>query len=231
MITFYAFGPMWGLPDPSPFVSKTEIHLKMAGLDYETEFGGYSKAPKGKLPFIEDGGETVADSTFIRRHIEKKYGFDFDAGLTRAERATAWAVERMLEDHLYWAVLYFRWVDYENFWAGPASFFKGAPEEAIKQQREEVVEKARAHGIGRHSPEEVATLGCESLDALATLLDDGPYLFGEKPSGADATAFALVAGALCPLFDSPLRDGAESLPNLKRYKDRMMKQFYPELAR
>ena len=34
MITLYAFGPLWGLPDPSPFVIKTETQLKMSGLAY-----------------------------------------------------------------------------------------------------------------------------------------------------------------------------------------------------
>ena len=31
---------------------------------------------------------------------EKKYGFDFDAGLTSERRAAAWAAEKMCEDHL-----------------------------------------------------------------------------------------------------------------------------------
>ncbi len=32
MITLYAAGPAYGLPEGSPHVTKTEIHLKMAGL-------------------------------------------------------------------------------------------------------------------------------------------------------------------------------------------------------
>src|SRR5947209_16311854 len=100
MITLYTFGPAFGLPDPSPFVTKAEMLLKLAGLPYRTDTSGFGKAPKGKLPYIEDDGERVADSTFIRFHIEKKYGFDFDAGLDAQQRATAWAFEKMAEDHL-----------------------------------------------------------------------------------------------------------------------------------
>ena len=74
MITLYTFGPAFGLPDPSPFVTKAEVLLKMAGLSYRTDTNGLSKAPKGKLPYIDDDGGRVADSTFIRWHIEKKYG-------------------------------------------------------------------------------------------------------------------------------------------------------------
>jgi glutathione S-transferase len=88
MMTLYTFGPAFGLPDPSPFVTKVEILLKMAGLPYRTETNGFGKAPKGKLPYIDDDGERIADSTFIRWHIEKKYKFDFDRGLSAEQRAT-----------------------------------------------------------------------------------------------------------------------------------------------
>jgi hypothetical protein len=37
--------------------------LKFAGLEFSEDRGGYHKAPKGKLPFIDDEGLMVADST------------------------------------------------------------------------------------------------------------------------------------------------------------------------
>src|SRR5262245_34806888 len=119
MITLYVFGPRFGLPDPSPFVTKAELLLKMAGLPYRTDANGFSKAPKGKLPYIDDDGERVADSTFIRLHLERKHGIDFDRGLSGGERAIAWAFEKMVEDNLYWAVLESRWMDDANFNKGP----------------------------------------------------------------------------------------------------------------
>ena len=45
--------------------------LKFAGLEYQEERSIPSNAPKGKVPYIDDEGTTVADSTFIRFHIEK----------------------------------------------------------------------------------------------------------------------------------------------------------------
>jgi hypothetical protein len=127
MITLYGFGPAFGLPDPSPFVMKAELLLKMAGLPYKADTGGMRKAPKGKLPYIVDDGEAVGDSTFIRWHIEKKYQIDFDRGLTPEQRAIAWAFEKMLEDHLYWAVVKDRWLNDANFAKGPRKFFRGLP--------------------------------------------------------------------------------------------------------
>src|SRR6476661_2469468 len=121
MITLYSFGPGFGLPDPSPFVTKAEVLLKMAKLPYRIDTSGFKKAPKGKLPYIDDDGETIADSTFIRWHLEKKYKIDFDRGLSPEQRAIAWAFEKMLEEHLYWAVVHARWMDDVNFAKGPAS--------------------------------------------------------------------------------------------------------------
>src|SRR5438067_105307 len=106
MITLSAFGPMWGVADPSPFVIKTQVQLKMAGLAYRSERRRPPEGPKGKVPFIEDDGERIGDSTFIRDHVERKYGVDLDQGLTRRQKALAWMVERVVEDHIYWATIY-----------------------------------------------------------------------------------------------------------------------------
>ena len=89
MINLSAFGPLWGVPDPSPFVIKTEVQLKMAGLAYRKQRAMPPSSPKGQLPYIEDDGVMIADSTFIRAHIERKYGLDLDAPLDRQSRAQA----------------------------------------------------------------------------------------------------------------------------------------------
>jgi len=57
------------------------------------------------------------------------------------------------------------------------------------------------------------------------------YFTGESACGADATAFAFVAGALSPVFETPVRRATERHANLVAYRDRMMARFYPELAK
>jgi glutathione S-transferase len=230
MITLHVFGPAFLLPDPSPFVMKTEVQLKMSGLPYRTERGGFDKAPKAKIPYIEDGGRLLGDSTFIREHIEKSHGIDLDRALTAGQRALAWTIERMLEDHLYWAMLHGRWMDDANFAKGPARFFDGAPDTVRQQARDRVRADLRAQGIGRHSDSEIAELGGRSLAALSSLLDSKPYLMGAEPCGVDATALAMVAGVLTPLFEMPLRILAAAHPNLVAYSDRMMRRFYPNFV-
>jgi len=232
MITLYNFGPAFGLPDPSPFVTKAEMLLKMAGQPYAVDTGGFNKAPKGKLPYIIDDGETIADSTFIRWHLEKKYQIDLDRGLGAEQRAVAWAFEKMLEEHLYWAMVHARWMDDANFDKGPRNFFRTIPAPIrpvlVPMIRRQVRRALHSQGMGRHSPEEIVALGIRSIDATADFLGTKPYMMGLEPTGLDATAFAFLAGVLCPLFETKLRTAAERRDNLRRYVGRMTIRFYPD---
>ena len=232
MITLFTFGPAFGLPDPSPFVTKADVTLKMAGLSYRTDTGGFRKAPKGKLPYIEDDGELIADSTFLRWHIEKKYKIDLDRGLSAEQRAIAWAFEKMMEDNLYWTLVDARWMDDENFARGPSHFFRRLPAPIrpvmVPLIRRKVRGMLHAHGMGRHARADIAQLGTRSIDAIADYLGPKPFFFGTEPTGIDATTFAFVAGVLCPRFDTPLRNAAERHDNLKRYVDRITSRYYPD---
>jgi glutathione S-transferase len=234
MITLYGFGPGFGLPEISPFVTKTEVQLRMAGLAYRKERAMPPASPKGQLPFIDDEGEVVADSTFIRAHIERKYGFDFDAGLDQQSRAQAWAFERMIEHHVYWALVGARWVEPENFAKGPSHFFDGAPDDRREKLREDaqfrVAENYLLSGLGRHAPDDDVDLAIRSIFALSVQLGDKAYLMGEKPCGVDATAFGALAGILTPFFASKLRSEVETFGNLTAYVDRMMRQYYPDFV-
>jgi glutathione S-transferase len=235
MITLYTFGPSFGLPDPSPFVMKGEMLLKLSGLAYGTRTRGFAKAPKGKLPYIDDGGTLVADSTLIRLHLERQHGIDFDRGLSPRDRGIAWATEKMLEDHLYWHLIYWRWLVEANFERGPKNFFKRVPAIIRPFAERSVLKRLRrnlwGHGIGRHNEAENMLMAARAVDAVSQMLGDNRYFMGATPCGADATVFAFAAGAMCPTFDSPLRSKVESTPNLAAYVQRMMAEFFPPFAR
>ncbi|SOY44177.1 conserved hypothetical protein, Metaxin-like protein [Cupriavidus taiwanensis] len=234
MITLYTFGPAFGLPDASPFVTKAEMLLKLAGLPYHARRGSLRRAPKGKLPYLDDMGRIVADSTMIRWHIEKTYHIDFDEGLGAAERGIAWAAEKLMEDHLYWAVARVRWLDQANFDKGPAQFFRGVPAPvrglAERLVRYKVRKTLWGQGLGRHSEEDLVALASKGVTSIADILGDKRYLMGDKPCGADATLFAFAGSLLCPVFDTPIRTAAEGHANLVAYMERMRAEFYPELA-
>lgn len=234
MITLYTFGPAFGLPDASPFVTKAEVLLKMSGLPYRTDTSGFSKAPKGKMPYIDDDGVVVADTTFIRLHLQRRHGVDFDGTLAPAARAVAWAFEKLCEDHLYWTLLHARWMIDENFDIGPRRFFDDAAR-ALRPAiaalaRRQVRRDLKGHGMGRHSEDQIAQLATRDLIAIADFLGDKPYLMGGAPCGADATVFAFVAACFPACFKTPIRIAAELQPNLVAYRNRMMRAYFPELA-
>ena len=231
MITLFTFGPFFGQPDASPFVIKAMLLLKMAGLDYKARPAAPYKAPKGKLPYIDDDGEKVADSTFIRFHIEKKYGFDFDAGLTPEQKATGWALEKLCEDHLYWLVLAERWMDEGNFAKGPSRFFNSAPAPLRPflraMIRGKIKQALQAQGLYRHTLDERRELTRRGLGAIAALIGDKPFLFGDEPRGADATLGAFIIAGLCPIFTSAARDEIETQPALVAYARRIEARYFP----
>lgn len=232
MITLYTFGRMFGLPDPSPFCMKGEVLLKMAGRPFKLDHSGFRRAPKGKQPYIEDDGAVVADTTFIRWHLEQKYGIDFDKGLPAADKAVAWAFEKLCEDNLYFGLVHARWMNDSNFDKGPRRYFDEAPAPIrpliVAKVRRDVRGTLKGQGLGRHSNAEIDRLAIHGIDALADFLADKPYLMGAMPCGADATVFAFVASLLCPLFETPMRTAAEKRANLVAYNARCMQRFYPE---
>ncbi len=151
----------------------------------------------------------ISDSTFIRKHIEETYGIDLDAALDERQRAEAWAIERMVENQLYWMLVHMRWLIPENFDRGPSHFFDAAPEEVRDQVRCEtrarVGDVVYMAGPGRHALPEIVDLGTRSLSSLSMLLGWRPYLMGDRPmrggrdsvrcSGRLADAFLRFAAA------------------------------------
>lgn len=234
MIKLYTFGPLHNLPDGSPFVIKAMLLMKFAGLPYQERTGGPHKAPKGKLPYIEDDGDVIADTAFIRFHIENKYGFDFDAGLDARDRAIAWAVEKMCEEHLYWAQLYTMWMDDGNFERGMARYLEVAPaplRPLLKRYLRKRIEKTlKMQGFGRHSREELEKLAIRDIDAIAAILGDKPFLMGDKPCGVDAIVWAQLAAFTAPFVQSPIGLATRKYGILVDYVDRIGQTYFPNFA-
>ena len=187
MLTLLVYGPDFGLLDSSPFCEKALTLLKMSGLAFTTAPPQFSKAPKGKFPVLMDNGAAVADSTLIRFHLETVHGIDFDRGAPADLIASAWAFEKLCEDHLYWMLVHERWMIDENFERGPKTYFSSVPSVArpvvSALVRRGVRRSLHAQGSGRYTPAERVALARRAFDALETHLDVRPFLGGEDPCG------------------------------------------------
>lgn len=230
MIILYGSTAYFGLPDPSPFVTKAEVLLKMSGLPYENKEMSFKQAPKNKVPYIGDEGRLIADSYFIRHHMETRYHIDFSGGYSTDEQARAWTIERMLEEHFYWFLVHDRWANDENFERGPRQFFLKAPAPVrpfVTWMVRRIVNKAlHAQGTGRHNDAERLELAKADVDAVSVFLGNKPYLLGDRICGADATVFSFMLGASCPLFESDIRRHIEQKTNIMDYVARLNGEFY-----
>jgi glutathione S-transferase len=237
MIKVHKFGPSFGLPDASPFVMKVETYLRLSGQKYETVVGDVRKAPRTQLPVLEDDGKLIPDSTAIVEHLEGKRSEKLDARLDAKQRAVGQAFKSMLEEHLYFGLLFMRWAT-DDGWTvfepslremlgqmGVPGLMKGM---IAKSARKQVVERARRQGIGRAPRAEVVAACKKILDALSEQLGDGPYVFGAEPTTYDATAYAFVAGSLCPAFDNEVRKHAATKKNLVDYEARIKEKFWKD---
>lgn len=231
MLKLYQFRPAFGLPNASPFCMKVETYLRMTGIPYECpRRADIRRAPKGKLPYIVDGGRVIADSSFIVDYLKSTYGDMLDAHLAPAERAVALAMQRLLEENLYWAVLYTRWVDAAGWTLTREAFFGWmkpplswiVPPLARRGLRREL----HGHGMGRHAPEEIIAIGCRDLTALADYLADKPYLMGDRPTSLDAAGYAFLANLLWVPLDSSLKRHAAARANLGDYCARMKARYF-----
>jgi glutathione S-transferase len=231
MLEVFAFQPFWnefGLLNPSPFCTKLEVYLRLAKIPYKTHVvHNPGHAPRKKLPFIKEGGKTICDTTLIIDYLKTTYGNALDQNLSATLQAQALAVQRLLEEHLYWIIVYSRWVDPKGFARVKADFFNKLPRivqlilPRVLQKRTE--KTLWMQGIGRFSPEGIYVSGKNDVMALSELLSDKKFFFGDAPTSIDASLYAMLTAILYSPIPSPLQVSTQQLINLNAYCERMQK--------
>jgi glutathione S-transferase len=230
-LTLLQYAPCLGLRNASPFCMKGDALLALTGQPYVTEvFADPRKAPKGKLPVLRHRGKLIADSTFIRRYLEGTLSFDFDAGLSDAERATADAFVKLCEEHLYWVLFYSRWMEEANWPAIRDAYFADIPALVrpliTKQIRKAAFAAMQGHGLGRHTRSRDLRAGCGRPALARALLGRQALLHGRLPTSADATVYAWMSSILDAPLESPLKTAAQSHQNLVSYTQRAGQRLF-----
>jgi glutathione S-transferase len=236
VITLYQFQPCLGVNNPSPFCLKLETYLRMADLPYEVAPNAdVLKAPKKKLPYIldsgQDGNTTVADSSFIIDYLKQTYGDPLDQHLSPSEQAISLAFQRLIEDNLYWALMYSRWAEDDNWAVVRKVYFSDLPP-VVRSivpgiARRDALKSLYGHGMGRHSRAEIYDIGKRDIKALSDFLGAKPFLMGENPTSLDAIGYSMVVNFIRIELPSVLSDYARQLDNLRGYCDRMESRFWP----
>ncbi|SIN98480.1 Glutathione S-transferase [Rhodovulum sp. ES.010] len=223
MRALHVFAPALDTISPSPFSVKSLLLLQMSGLPFERAAGDPRKAPKGKLPVLVEDDRAIPDSQAIQHHLADEHGFDPDAHLTKRQRAEAAAIRALVEEHLYWTLVHARWIERPD--AVRQAFFAALPaalrRPVFAMVRRQVARALHAQGTGRHGAAEIDAMAEEGIAALATLVGDAPYVFGDRPSGIDTVVFGFLENVLQPPLDTPLKVAARRHPTLVTYHKRL----------
>jgi glutathione S-transferase len=220
MITLYSYPTLFGVADNNGYGLKVFAFLKLAGVSFRHEhIFDASKAPRGQLPYIVDGNDTVGDSETILAYVIEKYRPAIDAGLSTAQRTTNLLVTRMLDD-LYWVMSYSRWKD-ERYWqAFRDALLREHPNltaEGLMKAKEFNAQRYHYQGIGRYDPDAAMARGLADLGALAQLIPAQGYLHGEAPTSIDAAIYGFIANIYFYDIDTPLKQFVVAHDNIVRH--------------
>lgn len=221
-----------GIGNFSPFCLKLETYLKAVGVDYQVEnFKGdpAKGSPKGKLPFIRHKDQDIADSTLIIEWLRQHKDIDLDQGLDAKLHAHSFAYQRMIEDHLGQALLYFRWQDSSGWERTREPFFGSLPVPlkwfVPNLVRKQMIRQLWEKGMGRHLKTEVQKFVDQDLFALDQLLGEKEFLLDEQFRTLDATAYGMLANFAHPI-NPELKERIDQFPHLIRYVQTIQKKFW-----
>lgn len=215
-------------PSYVPFAVKLETYLRMANLPY-MNVHSYEMSPKGKMPWIEYNGEIVSDSQFCIEFLNKKFDKDLNKHLSLENKAIGRAFQKMLEENTYWTMMLFRlnfdddmkMMSLENM----SRFLKWWSHRYYCRWN---LRNAKAHGIGRHSKQEVHSIMMADLKALSDFLGKKKFLFGENPCETDCSIFGQLSQFYWHTFGNPPEIAIKEFTNLCQYCERMKETFWPD---
>ena len=234
MLKLVQFHPAFGVRNMSPFCLKLETWLRMSGIEYEVVWNSSTRdAPKGKLPYIEDGDLRLGDSSLIIDYLISQHGDRLDSWLDVRQQAQALAWRTLFEEGLIYPILYSRWIDPAG-WQLTQQLFDPLPppkrQIIADSQRESVRQRLDGQGMGRHSAKEIYHLGSRYLSAIEAQLGEQPFMLGAQPSALDATAYGFLANLLDTPFENPLNQQASATPRFSAYVMQMKKRYFSEPA-
>lgn len=233
MIKLTVYPAAFEEPTASPFCMKSICMLQASGIPYElVETFDPRQAPKAKLPFIEVDGQQVPDSEQIRAFIETAADLDFDEGLSERERGISRAMIRMVEEHIYFAIVADRWAEDDNWVHLQSTFFKQIP--AIlrgfvtRSIRKGALAQLNGQGMGRHSSEERFDRVRRDLIAIREVLGDKDFLFGDHPTAADYSTVPMLRASIVTPVEKPIGAFIKGDSILMSYVTRGTDTFYPK---
>lgn len=225
MLVLYTYPRGFGQFSLSPFCVKAAALLEMSGLDWSRrDLDDPRKMPHAKLPVLHTEARLIPDSDNIRRFLESE-GAIFDPDLTDMQRAQSHALIRMAEEHLYFNLVLDRWGDDAVWPTIRETYFAKIPallrKPVANGLRRSLMRGLKSHGIARFSPEERLARVEQDLQAIQSLLWQGKFLMGDRPTSADFSVGPMLAAIRSTPVKTRLSRRVAQDAQLSDYIDRL----------
>lgn len=220
--------PCSNIPSFLPASLKLETYLRMHKIPYENKYVHKLGSDKVKLPFIEYQGDKVQDANFCIKYLNSKFELSPDAHLTEEQRAIAHAFSTMAEENTYWSLAYYRWVDNfsetKKYYSNLAPFVKDV---RPKLDQNKCIKCMQAHGIGKHTKDEIYGIAEADLRAISSFLGEKEFFMDAEPSTIDCTMFGLLASVISGAPESPqAKLIKEEMQNLEKFCETMKLNYW-----
>lgn len=225
MLTLLTYRKGFGQFSLSPFCVKAAYLLQHSGQRWQRQdLNDPRKMPHGKLPVLKTEARLIADSDSIRLWLQEQ-GADFDPGLSDIQKGQAQAVIRMAEEHLYFQLVMDRWGNDAVWPTIRETLFKDIPgllrKPIANSLRRNLIKGLTTQGIARFSEQERMVRLNRDLQAIGSLLQEAPFLFGDLPTSADFSVAPILAAMRSTPVQTQVTRRVNDDPVLTGYLDRV----------
>ncbi len=230
-IYLYKFPNNTGNFEASPPCVAIETYFRFAGIDYEAiTKRALAKSDSKTLPAIRVGGRKISDSENIIRYFEKETELGLDHFLSAEQETTKIMLWRLMNGCIYQFMVAERWLDpevYPKF----VETFKSMLLPTYLSYLCPLLKRAIAYRVrGKYlksldhlEKKDREVFMAENFRVLSDFLAGKRYLFGDKPSSADAFLFAYLYSFLAVPFENPTRTMiSRDYPNLVTCYERIL---------
>ncbi len=226
----YQFPPNTGNFRASAPCVAIEAYLRLSGIEYQTETkDALRRSDTAILPAVSVDGKTISDSEKILRYFESRSTGALDSFLSQNQQAEKLMLWRLMNGSIYQFMVAERWLHPEVYPDFVESFRRiMLPRRMdvlwpiVKRLVTRRVRGKYLKSIAHLSGVERLQFTAENFSVLDRVLGDQEFLFGDRPSSADAFLFAYTYAFLATPFRSPTRNLIETNhPNLVSFYSRM----------
>jgi len=201
------------IPSISAQELKLESWLKLQGISYENiDHKSKLTSKNGTLPFIEFNGKEISDMDAIKT-LADKFGKDMSAHLDQEQRNVEHAMIKMVENHLYWAIMNWRTSNVDNTIKAykvhlPTFYGSKIPIGILNMHFKFNVCRKTQKKLKSQGMTNIEEKSKNDLNVLSNMLAEKEFMFGDAPSMLDMVVYSHLAQLvmidaenLCPLRD------------------------------